>query len=230
MSFQYSPKIVTDGLVLYLDASNTKSYPGSGTVWSDLSRSGNNGTLINGATFNSGNGGNIVFDGVDDYSLGIFTFTKTNIITINLWGKYNTLPNTGNRGLFQIQNGGIVPSTQIKTIGGWLNTQGRMWGRVIDTSGEKNLPQVLASTILTNNWYYFSYVADGSNYKLYINGDFKTQIDYNGTILEYDRIFLATQGTEPSNCNISNVTIYNQSLTPQEVLQNYNATKSRYGL
>jgi hypothetical protein len=68
MAVNYSPKIITDGLVLYLDAANTRSYPGSGTVWSDLSRGGNNGTLRNGPTFNSGNGGSIVFDGVNDYA------------------------------------------------------------------------------------------------------------------------------------------------------------------
>jgi len=68
MAFNYSPKVTTDGLVLYLDAANTRSYPGSGTTWSDLSRSSNNGTLINGPTFNSANLGSIVFDGTNDYS------------------------------------------------------------------------------------------------------------------------------------------------------------------
>ncbi len=68
MSFNYSPRIITDGLVLYLDAANTRSYPGSGTAWNDLSRSGNNGTLVNGPTFNSANLGSIVFDGTNDYS------------------------------------------------------------------------------------------------------------------------------------------------------------------
>ena len=67
MAFNYSPNIITDGLVLYLDAANTKSYPGSGTTWRDLSKSQLNGTLTNGPTFNSSNGGSIVFDGVDDY-------------------------------------------------------------------------------------------------------------------------------------------------------------------
>jgi hypothetical protein len=67
MSFHYSPKIITEGLVLYLDAANTRSYVSGSTTWNDISRSGNNGTLINGPTFNSGNGGSIVFDGVNDY-------------------------------------------------------------------------------------------------------------------------------------------------------------------
>lgn len=61
------PNIVTDGLVLYLDAANTKSYPGSGTTWNDLSGNGNNGTLINGYIFNSIGNGNLVFDGSNDY-------------------------------------------------------------------------------------------------------------------------------------------------------------------
>ena len=67
MAFSYSPKIVTDGLVLYLDAANNRSYPGSGTTWTDLSRGGNNGTLTNGPTFNGANGGSIVFDGTNDF-------------------------------------------------------------------------------------------------------------------------------------------------------------------
>ena len=65
MAFAYSPKILTDGLVFAVDAANKKSYPGSGTTWTDLAGS-NDGTLTNGPTFNSGDGGSIVFDGTDD--------------------------------------------------------------------------------------------------------------------------------------------------------------------
>ena len=67
MAFNFSPKVVTDGLVLYLDAANPKSIVSGSTIWTDLSRGGNNGTLIGGPTFNSGNGGSIVFDGSNDY-------------------------------------------------------------------------------------------------------------------------------------------------------------------
>ena len=71
MGLQYSPRIVTSGLILYLDAANPKSYPGTGTYWFDLTGNNNNGTLIGGATFDSANKGSIVFDGTDDYiSLG----------------------------------------------------------------------------------------------------------------------------------------------------------------
>ena len=83
MSGNVAPKISTNGLILYLDAGNTKSYPGTGTTWVDISQSGNNGTLINSPTFNSSNGGGIVFDGVDDY------VTQSNItsnsLTFDFW-------------------------------------------------------------------------------------------------------------------------------------------------
>ena len=67
MGVAYNSRIVTDGLALCLDAANSKSYPGSGSTWTDLSGNGNNATLTNGPTYSSANGGSIVFDGVNDY-------------------------------------------------------------------------------------------------------------------------------------------------------------------
>ena len=66
MAYRNGPKIVTDGLVLCLDAAIGKSYPGSGTSWTDLSGNGNNGTLQNTPTFNSANGGSLIFDAAND--------------------------------------------------------------------------------------------------------------------------------------------------------------------
>jgi len=89
MSYSNGPTIVTDGLVLALDAADKNSYPGSGTTWNDLAGS-NNGTLTNGPTFDSGNGGSIVFDGVDDYvnlsNLGL----PTSFFTCQCVFKYDT--------------------------------------------------------------------------------------------------------------------------------------------
>ena len=87
MAFNYSPKIVTDGLVLYLDAANTKSYPGTGTVWTDISRTNNNGTLTNGPTYTSTFGGSIVFDGTNDsvVSANTINITGASARTMNIW-------------------------------------------------------------------------------------------------------------------------------------------------
>ena len=67
MPLIFLPRIVTDGLVLAIDAANTKSYPGSGTTWYDISRNNSNGSLVNGSTFSSENLGTVTFNGVDQY-------------------------------------------------------------------------------------------------------------------------------------------------------------------
>ena len=93
MAFNYSPKVVTDGLVLYLDAANPKSYVSGSTTWGDLSRGGNNGTLVNGPTFDGGNGGSIVFDGVNDYgTVPTNPLLITTEFTKSIWFNIISLP------------------------------------------------------------------------------------------------------------------------------------------
>jgi hypothetical protein len=89
----YSGSVVTDGLVLNLDAGLPASYPGSGTTWFDLSGSGNDGTLTNGPTYSSSNGGSLVFDGSNDYVNLNFPFTQSssaNSYTIVMGAKLST--------------------------------------------------------------------------------------------------------------------------------------------
>ena len=89
------PKIVENGLVLYLDAGNPKSYPGTGSTWYDRTQNGNNGTLVNGPTFNSGNGGNLVFDGVDDNVQTPLNILGCNNTTQIVWYKWSLINQTG---------------------------------------------------------------------------------------------------------------------------------------
>ena len=89
MSVSNNPSIISNGLILALDAADKNSYPGSGTAWTDLSGNGNNGTLVNGPTFNTGSLGNIVFDGIDDYGTTLLTRTGTNNTTISVWYRWN---------------------------------------------------------------------------------------------------------------------------------------------
>jgi hypothetical protein len=99
MAYFHSPRIVTDGLVLALDAANTKSYPGSGTTWSDLSGNSNNGELVNGITYDDTNLGSLVFDGVDDYvqitKVPSIDFTPTSSFTMMVWAKVLGLSEIG---------------------------------------------------------------------------------------------------------------------------------------
>ena len=90
MSFNYSPKIATNGLVLYLDAANTKSYVSESLMWNDISRGGNNGTLTNDPTFDSNNGGSIVFDGIDDYIETNYILPNALDYSMGIWAKSST--------------------------------------------------------------------------------------------------------------------------------------------
>ena len=88
--------IVSSGLVLHLDAGNASSYPGSGTTWTDLSGSGNNGTLVNGPTYSSANGGSLSFDGVNDYVSVSNTsqLRPSTELSIGMWIKANSITAT----------------------------------------------------------------------------------------------------------------------------------------
>jgi len=225
MAFNYSPKIVTDGLVLALDAANVKSYPGSGTTWNDLSRGGNNGTLINGPTFNSANGGGIVFDGVDDRieindnnSIDIvdnltiecwfYTIDYTNLYSVNFIRKMSTISDAN----FIFYFAGTYTPKKIRV----LATRNGVWGLVSPTSVDLNL----------NQWYHvvWSYSNGGL---LYINGISQGTKTGGGLLsINSDQIILGNR----LNGGISNFKMYNKALSPTEIQQNYNATKTRYGL
>ena len=90
MGLSHSPSLVMNGLVLCLDAGNSKSYPGTGTTWTDLSGNGNNGTLTNGPTYSSANGGSLVFDGTNDYTQTPLSGTFPQI-TVEFWGFFEYL-------------------------------------------------------------------------------------------------------------------------------------------
>ena len=95
MSLGHGPSIVRNGLVLYLDAANVKSYPGSGTTWTDLSGLGNNGTLTNGPTYNGSNAGNIVLDGTNDSISTTRAITSTPALsnwTYEIWTSLSAWP------------------------------------------------------------------------------------------------------------------------------------------
>ena len=245
--FSFSPKVVTDGLVLYLDAANTKSYPGSGTVWSDLSRSGNSGTLTNGPTFNSGNGGSIVFDGTNDYiqspSNSVLNFCNaTNDLpfSISTWCYINSLTND-----FALYNKGDNGDGALESYASGVSSTGKYGVTLYDTSGGNQSSAITTANVPTGTWVNLSHTYSGiggnSGLILYINGI--AQATTNTGIGTYTRmrvqstsLFLGSFGSTgfyrniKSNGRYSIFQFYNRALTAQEIQQNYNATKTRYGL
>jgi hypothetical protein len=243
----HSPRIVTDGLVLCLDAANRKSYPGSGTVWRDLAGS-NNGTLTNGPTFSNANGGSIVFDGVNDLvSLGStnkLTGNNLQTLTASVWLKYSTT-NSDLRAFNLSRGTGINSSlfaifiNQTYTADGLgIVTVGSLgfFTRRFNDSAHTSLNHN-DNYHLKNRFINITAIINGLNRLLYIDGilrnsdsDIGMQSVSNNTDIAYVGTGPGGSGSVPWNGNISNAMFYNRALTAQEVLQNYNALKGRYNL
>jgi hypothetical protein len=217
------PNIVVDGLVLSLDAANTKSYPGTGTVWSDLSRNGNNGTLTNGPTFNAGNGGNIVFDGVNDF-ISILGSTSITTATLLIWVYRNgAQPNYA--GLFYSRG------TSVSGIGfyGTTNNLSYTWNNAPNTYN-------FNSGLLVPNlqWSMCAVSVSASNAVLYVgssNGLLSStnNISHSSSIINALRI-ASDNFWSPFKGSVSNAMFYNRALSQTEILQNFNTTKGRFGL
>ena len=229
MAGKSGPDIVENGLVLCLDAANKLSYRGTGTTWTDLSGNNYTGTLTNGPTFNAGNLGNIVFDGTDDnVQLGnASTFLPTSAITMNCWAKTN-VTGTYKKLFVTVTSGGggsnitgiywsLGPSPELYYIG------------VVTNNGTGGVSSTISiSTSLYTN---FCFTYDGSTIKLYLNASLLGSSAHTGTINNsgIGRISGYDNNNESWNGNISTFSIYNRALTAAEVLQNYNATKTRFG-
>ena len=226
------PYIVREGLVLYLDAGNTKSYPGSGTTWSDLSGRGNTGTLTNGPTYSSANGGSIVFDGVDDLT-SITSVAGYNMSrgTINMW----IYPTGAGRPFMQYNND--------------FNRMAILYDnsnqRIEIFSGYSTLVLSFVTTTNSaplNTWSYISYLYNftGDTFEVYVDGK-SNATTTNSTVPTPDAVGEITLGAGKdfdnpppyymtfSSGRIANTSIYNRLLTAAEVLQNYNALRSRFG-
>ena len=230
------PNIITDGLVLCLDAANTKSYPGSGTTWSDLSGNGNNGTLVNGPTFDSGNNGSIVFDGVNDY---ITTGTNlsdnnfpNNVYTLVCWFNWNGTVGGSDGRAYLLQNGGSnFPLSLEINSRDFTPARFATWEHTTNGSSHRNS----SVNVDTNRWYCFVVSKGISNtIKMFVDGDeiFSTT-SIGGSLLPFSGVRIGTHRFTNNRWfggNIAQVSIYNRALTASEILQNYKATKSRYGL
>lgn len=217
----FSPRTVTSGLVLALDAADTNSYPRTGTTWTDLSGNAYNGTLTNGPTFSNTNGGGIVFDGLDDYiELGtnLSSNFSTNQITVCTFSRISSVVSKNTLISFNGQFNFFLPGNRLTT------TYQLYWDAA---SGWKNGN---TSTWSTNTWYYLCWTISSTTLTFYVNGvsDGTAALLTSFAPASSTRIGFANAG-EYATGTIANTSVYNRSLTATEVLQNYNATKSRFG-
>jgi hypothetical protein len=231
MSFNYSPKIVTNGLVLCLDAANTKSYVSGSTAWTDLSRSGINGALTNGPIFSNVNGGTIVFDGVDDYvNCGNSSNLQINQGTISVWVKTST-PGSSFRGIISKQNNyGLFTNNGVLATYDWGNVLVRTTGINIADGTWKNVAMTFTDNTGTpsnNAIIYLNGTAVLTTTIKILNNLIEVQLASGGTS---DATPSGTRGIQQLNGSIAQSLIYNRALSATEIKQNYNATKGRYGL
>ena len=244
MAFAYSPKIVTDGLVLYLDAANPYSYVSGSTVWNDISRGGNNGTLTNGPTFNTGNGGSIVFDGVDDYVVNnTLTSLITNQLTLSVWF-YATDVSTDNM-IISSENSAntnsrfILFQDKVAFISGRVNTYAFIPGLVSATNTIRM--EFASNSEVLNQWVNITctFIANSATgIRGYKNGIEDPNSPVNTSTVaplsSNDPLYIGLRNPATDqryfDGRIGIVQIYNRALSAQEILQNYNATKGRFGL
>ena len=221
MGIAYNSSIVRDGLVLHLDAANQKSYPGSGTTWSDLSGNGNNGTLVNGVAYSSDNNGNMVFDGVNDYvSLPSITLTAW---TIGYWFYHDTTSSfdmtIGQRG----QNANRFYHRDTGTSDYRLR---------VHNSSEINVQDMIIGSDGWQSWHQLFYSMDGNgSVKGWVDGEIALDtttandsefiIDSIGDVYTSGFIWLGS---------LNNIMVYNRQVTSEEIRQNFESTRGRYGI
>ena len=228
--------MVTDGLVLYIDAANTKSYPRSGTTWTDLSVSQTTGSLYNGPSFSSINAGSIVFDGTDDY-VDFYAPNLTSTTTVQIWTKVTSFTS---------------PSGFFKMIFGWnLYDVLYLDGALGFNTGNGDIYGLSSSDVsslgLANAWvnYSFEMRSDVSytNNKIYTNGVLRTPMaqrrnpytedptsrNFNSGLGRISGWRYSTPGYNISMTS-SIFSVYNRALTQTEITQNYEATRERFGV
>lgn len=219
------PNIVTDGLILSLDAASKKSYPGSGNTWSSLVGS-TNATLTNGPSFSNNS---MVFDGVNDVST--YSTPHTDSLTTLTY----ELVFKGSRGdeySYILHNNGSSTSTGNSWVTfGWYAGTNYVYGAL---SGRYSSMYDNTTTIDSTKYYHLTLTWDGSTQKFYINGDLKTSQSLTSNAYTLDST-TSIGGNKNGSYRMSNVEvpflrIHNRPLSVEKVLQNYNATKSRFGL
>ena len=207
----------TGAPVLCLDAGSRISYPGSGTTWTDLSGNSNTGTLTNGPTYSSANGGSIVFDGSNDY-VGLTASASLNGLTdftFSAWAYFNTS---------SITNGFLFVSGDAAFEFWRYQGKFRFYYQGADFNTTDSVP--------TGQWVLMMLTRSGSVFKQYINDTLSKTTTINATAWPSAgyRIGAYTSGGYNLNGLISSVSIYNRALSAAEISQNFNLLRGRYGI
>ena len=233
MGLTHSPRIATDGLILCLDAGNVRSYPGSGTSWTDLSRNKYN-TTISSGSFNTSNGGSINFNGATQCVLDVDSFVRDyEAYTFDSFFYIGT-SNAGAH--FNMMN---VPNSDSQSDGFWhhlnLTSNTWYWRTEDNVNGEKG--GTVGDALPAGSWYHVSIVVKTNQLLFYVNGNLYKSINtlFNWSSLRTDRTVYLVIGKGYNYSygftgKISTFYMYSTELSPEQIRQNYLATKGRFNL
>lgn len=231
LKIKNSKNIVTDGLILNLDASDRLSYSGSGTTWTDRSGSGNNGTLTNGPTFDSSNGGSIVLDGSNDHIAITPDFSSINEFSASFWAKNDVYGTTTTQALMgNYPSGGTYMRVNTDTTNFSILT----YINGIENNFFFNTGNIDYTSINQSDWNnYVLTFKNNETAKVYINNNLIKTQTLSSSISGLNTSFKAIGRYAYSyiwDGKIAETLFYDKSLSSSEVEQNYNATKARFGL
>jgi hypothetical protein len=233
--------IVRNGLVLELDAASRNSYPGTGTVWNDLSGNNNNGTLVNGPTFSSANGGSLLFNGTNQ---NVFSNVGTTLnigttisVTLSCWIRY-TVSAADYTGLISkaLSTGGSNTGFQMLLYANKLSCELAASGVFIGPIGPGT---IIGRTILNTGQWFNTVLTINRNtntVSAYVNGVLESSVTNASVsannLTSASNLLIGVERTSGLflNGNIASAQIYTVALTALEIQQNYNATKSRFDL
>lgn len=234
-----APSIVTTNLTHQFDAGSVSSYPGSGTVWTNLSGP-NNLSLVNTPTFvSNGAASRFIFDGIDDFATGsgYLTGSIAKSHTLNLIGSFASLPTTFTRYRFftdaanptsygMVQEGTTLGPGEVRISQGTPNFNATVY----------NAPGT-SQFISQSQIAMFTFVSSNTGIDFYINGSLvggtTTDTFVDSSFINPTRVYTwasEANGTSPVSMSIAHIMWYSASLSASDILQNYNALKSRYGI
>jgi hypothetical protein len=225
--YNYTGQLVTDGLVLNLDAAKVDSYPGSGTTWRDISGNNNNGTLTNGPTFSGiGKQAAIVFDGVDDYvDCGNILFNDINTVTISIWVNIPSFINSNS-----IISKGAQGEGSNTTFAAWIISSSGVRNRFFNSTGTGSYVDI--TSLSPNTWYNLTWTYNGSVITSYTNSIIRETASLSGSLKTNTNPLRIGRDIYGNNTAMTcaSTQIYNRALSADEVSQNFNALRGRYGI
>lgn len=232
MSLGHGASIVRNGLVLHLDAANLKSYPGTGTTWTDLSGSVNNGTLINTPTFSSGNLGNFTFNSNSaDYTSGghVEVQNSASLNNITSFSLSFILYSLGT----QSGNGGSVFHKANESNVGFICEPLSDNIRINYGNGTTWFWSAINTALTHNEYAFYTYTYDGSTLRIYKNSQLLTS---HSITIAWDNTNIVSIGRRRGHLfhklygRISSEMLHTTTLSATQIQQNFNALRGRYGI